>query len=73
MGYCNILLTDATKKVCTTTTPLGKYEYNNLPMGVCIVPDIFQDRMSALTYTLDFSEFILTIFSSLNWAHSRST
>jgi hypothetical protein len=48
MGYYNITLTDAAKKICTITTPFGKYEYNRLPMGVCISPDIFQERMSTL-------------------------
>ena len=41
MSYYNILLTDAAKKLCTITTPLSKYEYNRLPMGVCTVTDIF--------------------------------
>ena len=27
--------------LCTTTTPLGKYEYNCLTIGVYIAPDIF--------------------------------
>ena len=49
MGYCNVLITDVTKKLCTITSPFGKYEYNPLPMRVCIIPDIFQDQMSALT------------------------
>ena len=33
MGYYNISLTDAAKKVCTITTPFVKYKYNRLPMG----------------------------------------
>ena len=40
MGYYNTLLTDAAKKVYMITTPFGKYGYNRLPMGVCIVPYI---------------------------------
>ena len=48
MGHYNITLTDAAKQLCTITTPFGKYEYNRLPMGVCIAPDVFQDRMSSL-------------------------
>ena len=52
MGYCNIFLTDAAKKIFTITTPFGKSEYNNLPMGVCIAPDIFQDQMRALMDSL---------------------
>ena len=36
MSYYNISLTDADLKISTITTTLGKYEYNRLPMGVCI-------------------------------------
>ena len=54
MDYYNILLTDAFKKVCTITTPFGKYKYISLPMGVCIAPDIFKEQISALTDNLDF-------------------
>ena len=48
MGYYNITLSDDAKKLCTITTPFGKYEYNRLPMGVSIAPDIFQDRICRL-------------------------
>ena len=48
MGYYNITLSDDAKKLCTITTPFGKYEYNRLPMGVSIAPDIFQDRICQL-------------------------
>ena len=48
MGYYDISLTDAAKKVCTINAPFGNYEYNHIPMGVCIAPDIFQEQMSAL-------------------------
>ena len=54
MGYHNILITDASKKLCTITTSFGKYKYNCIPMGVCIAPDIFQERMSALVDDSDF-------------------
>ena len=47
-GYYNILLTSAAKKLCKTTTPFGNYEYNRLPMGVCMAPDTFQEEMSAI-------------------------
>lgn len=53
MGYYHITLTDAAKKICTITTPFGKYEYNRLPMGCCIAPDIFQERMSTLMDDLE--------------------
>ena len=48
MGYYNITLSDDAKKICTITTPFGKYEYNRLPMGVSIAPDVFQDRICQL-------------------------
>ena len=53
-SYYYISLTDAAKKICTTTTLFGKYEYNSLPMGVFIAPYIFQDQMSAIMYDLEF-------------------
>ena len=55
MVYHNISLSDAAKKMCTVTTALVKYEYNSLPMGVCIVSDIFQEQMSALMDNLESS------------------
>ena len=56
MDYYNISLTDVAKKVCTIITPFGKYKQNCLPMGVCIVPDIFQEQMSALMDKLKFCQ-----------------
>jgi hypothetical protein len=53
MGYYNIRLSDDAKKICTITTPFGKYEYNRLPMGVSIAPDIFQDRICQLFEDLE--------------------
>ena len=61
-GYYNIVFTNETKKLSTITTPFGKYKYNHLPMGVCIEPGIFMEKMSALMDDLEFSNLILTIF-----------
>ena len=41
MGYYDISLDDAAKKVCTITMPFGKYKYNRQPMGVYILLGIF--------------------------------
>ena len=46
MDYYHIALSDDAKKLCTITTPWGKYEYNRL--GVSILPDIFQDKICQL-------------------------
>ena len=39
-------------------TPMGKYEYNALPMGLCSSCDIFQEKMSELMQGLEFCENI---------------
>ena len=46
MGYYNIFLTDAAKKLCTITIPFGKYKYKRLLIGVCIKPYILQERIN---------------------------
>ena len=53
MGYYNIKLSDDASKLCTITTPFGKYEYLRLPMGISIAPDIFQDCICQLFEDLD--------------------
>ena len=69
IGYYNILITDATKKVCTITTTFGKYKYNRLPMRFCIAPDVFQEEMRALMGKLEFvrvypGDFLIVILVS---------
>ena len=48
MGYYNIELHPDSRKLCTIVLPWGKYEYNQLPMGLCNSPDIFQEKMYEL-------------------------
>ena len=45
MGYYNISLTDAAKKVCTITTQFGNYKYNRLPMVFYIALGIFNEKI----------------------------
>ena len=54
MGYCHIELNPASREMCTIALPFGKYEYQQLPMGLCNLPDIFQDKMSELMEGLNF-------------------
>jgi hypothetical protein len=42
MGYYHIELSPDSKQLCTIVLPLGKYEYQRLPMGLCNSPDVFQ-------------------------------
>ena len=73
MGWYIILLTDVANKLCTITTPFGKYKYNRLTIGLYIVPDIFQDQMSALMDDLEFVRIYITVCSLLHQAHLWST
>ena len=36
MGYYHIELSPDSKKLCTVVLPWGKYEYQRLPMGLCV-------------------------------------
>ena len=54
MGYYHIELTPFSKTLCTIVLPLGKYECQRLPMGLCNSPDIFQEKMSTLMDGLAF-------------------
>ena len=42
MGYYHILLSKNASNLCTIIIPWGKYQYQNLPMGVANSPEIFQ-------------------------------
>ena len=48
MGYYHIKLSPGSKQICTIVLPWGKYEYQKLPMGVCNIPNIFQEKISKL-------------------------
>jgi hypothetical protein len=54
MGYYHIELVPDAKKLCTFVLPFGKYEYQQLPMGLCNSPDIFPEKMSELMCGLEF-------------------
>jgi hypothetical protein len=54
MGYCHMLLTPFSSRLCTIVLPWEKYEYCRLPMGLSISPDVFQEKMSELMSGLEF-------------------
>ena len=54
MGYYTIRLDPDSQKICTVILPLGKYSYWRLPMGICGLPDFFQEKMTGLMQCLDY-------------------
>ena len=54
MGYYSVRLDFSSQKLCTIITPWGKYQYQRLPMGVNVSPDVYQEKMSKLMEGLDF-------------------
>ena len=54
MGYYHIELSPFSKTLCTIVLPIGKYEYQRLPMGLCNSPDIFQEKMCNLLDDLEY-------------------
>ena len=59
MGYYHMILTPFSSSLCTIVLPWGKYEYQRLPMGLSISPDIFQEKMSELMAGLEFARAYL--------------
>ena len=62
MGYYTVRLDFSSQKLCTIITPWGKYQYQRLPMGVNVSPDVFQEKMSEL---MDGLEFVRTYLDDL--------
>jgi Reverse transcriptase (RNA-dependent DNA polymerase) len=44
-GFYHFGLSERTKKICTMIVPWGKYQYERLPQGLKISPDVFQHKM----------------------------
>ena len=59
MGYYHIGLTPYASSLCTVVLPWGKYKYLRLPMGLCNSSDIIQEKMSELTFGLEFARAYL--------------
>lgn len=54
MGYYTLRLSEKAQRICTIVTPLGRYLYKRLPMGIKCAPDIFQQKMSNLMIGLAY-------------------
>ena len=48
MEYYHLELDPRSKQLCTIVLPWGKYKYQQLPMGLCNSPEIFQEKMNEL-------------------------
>ena len=48
MGYYHMKLSENAKNLCGIVLPWGTYNYNMLPMGLCIGTDVFQARLGQL-------------------------
>ena len=72
MGYYHIELDSQSKQSCTTVLPWSKYEYQELPMGLCNNPDICQEKMNEFFVGLDnVQAYIddLLILSNSSWEY----
>ena len=53
MGYYHMKLMEEAKKLCGIVLLWGTYNYNMLPMGLCIATDVFQARLGQLFAGMD--------------------
>ena len=73
MGYYSICLSEEASKICTITTPFGKYEYLRLPMGVSVAPDIFQERISELFFDMEQVGTFMNDLLVVSHRHTKNT
>jgi len=53
MGYYTIKLNARSRDIMTIVTEFGKFQYNTLPMGMCISGDIFSAKINELLGDLE--------------------
>ena len=67
MQYYHILmLTPNTSRLCMVVLPWGECEYLRISIGLCISPDIFQEKTCELMSSLKQQELIYMIYCSLH-------
>jgi len=75
MQYYCFELDDASKKLCTIVTPYGCYEYQRLPMGVKVSPDVAQQLMEDILQDTDCTVYIddIGIWTDDSFDHHMKT
>ena len=56
-GFWQIRLDEASSKMCTFSTPFGRYRFQRLPCGVSDAPEVFQQVMTE--YFGDIAEVVV--------------
>jgi hypothetical protein len=70
MQYYTFSLDEASRDLCTICTPFGNYRYNRLPMGIKQSPDIAQQIMEDLFWSLADTEVYIDdigVFAQHSW------
>ena len=54
MGYYAMELDNESKELCIIVLPWGKLRYEDLPIGVCMASDVFQQALGGLFQDLQY-------------------
>ncbi|KAJ8358416.1 hypothetical protein AAFF_G00441710 [Aldrovandia affinis] len=70
-GFYNVPLHESDRKFTAFTTPMGLYEYNRLPQGLCNSPASFMRMMLSIFGDLNFSSLLCNLDDLLVFAPSE--
>ena len=63
-GYWQVKLDEASSKLCTFNSPIGRYRFTRLPFGIKSATEVFQNHMSELFADM---EGVKVIVDDLIW------